>query len=111
MKYKGIIFDLDGVLVNTDKYHYLAWKQIADRLGIYFDEEINNRLRGVSRMASLDIILEGGTKNIPQRRKKNSPKKRMKFTGNILAGSRRKTSAKAYCPYWINLKIWDLNLP
>lgn len=55
---KGIIFDLDGVLVFTDRYHYLAWKRMADRLGVYFDETINNRLRGVSRMDSLDIILE-----------------------------------------------------
>ena len=62
MRYKGVIFDLDGVLVNTDRYHYLAWKRMADRLGIYFDEQINNRLRGVSRMASLDIILEGSAK-------------------------------------------------
>lgn len=53
-----VIFDLDGVIVFTDKYHYIAWKRIADELGIYFDEEINNRLRGVSRMASLEIILE-----------------------------------------------------
>lgn len=58
MKYKGVIFDLDGVICSTDHYHYLAWKALADRLGIYFDETINNRLRGVSRMASLDIILE-----------------------------------------------------
>ncbi len=58
MKYKGIIFDLDGVICSTDHYHYLAWKALADRLGIYFDETINNRLRGVSRMASLDIVLE-----------------------------------------------------
>ena len=58
MEIKGIIFDLDGVLVFTDKLHYKAWKQMADRLGIYFDEEINNRLRGVSRMDSLEIILE-----------------------------------------------------
>ena len=58
MKYKGIIFDLDGVLCSTDRYHYLAWKTVADRLGIYFDETINNRLRGVSRMESLEIILE-----------------------------------------------------
>ncbi len=54
----SVIFDLDGVLVFTDKYHYVAWKKIADELGIYFDEEINNRLRGVSRMDSLEIILE-----------------------------------------------------
>ena len=58
MKYKGIIFDLDGVICSTDQYHYQAWKALADRLGVYFDETINNRLRGVSRMASLDIVLE-----------------------------------------------------
>lgn len=58
MALQGIIFDLDGVLCFTDEYHYLAWKQMADELGVFFDREINNRLRGVSRMASLDIILE-----------------------------------------------------
>lgn len=58
MRYKAIIFDLDGVICHTDKYHYQAWKQIADELGIYFDEVINNRLRGVSRMESFEIILE-----------------------------------------------------
>ena len=59
---KAVIFDLDGVICFTDKYHYLAWKALADRLGIYFDEIINNRLRGVSRMASLEIILERSPK-------------------------------------------------
>ena len=58
MKYKAVIFDLDGVICFTDKYHYQAWKQMADRMGIYFDEQINNRLRGVSRRESLEIILE-----------------------------------------------------
>ena len=55
---KAIIFDLDGVICFTDKLHYLAWKKLADRLGVYFDETINDRLRGVSRMASLEIVLE-----------------------------------------------------
>lgn len=59
---KAVIFDLDGVICFTDKYHYMGWKMLADRLGIYFDEKINDRLRGVSRMASLDIILERATK-------------------------------------------------
>ena len=58
MKYQGIIFDLDGVLCSTDEYHYLSWKMLADRLGIPFDRERNNLLRGVSRMACLEIILE-----------------------------------------------------
>ena len=57
MKFKGILFDLDGVLVHTDKLHYRAWKKIADECGILFNEEINNLLRGVSRMESLEIIL------------------------------------------------------
>lgn len=55
---KAVIFDLDGVLCSTDAFHYQAWKAIADELGIPFDETVNNRLRGVSRMASLEIILE-----------------------------------------------------
>ena len=61
---KAIIFDLDGVLCHTDKLHYKAWKQIADQYGIYFDETINNRLRGVSRMDSLAIILERYTGDV-----------------------------------------------
>lgn len=55
---KGVIFDLDGVIVSTDDCHYRAWQQMADRQGIYFDRHINERLRGVSRMESLQIILE-----------------------------------------------------
>lgn len=55
---KAFIFDLDGVIVFTDQFHYRAWKEMADQMGIYFDEEINNRLRGVSRAESLEIILE-----------------------------------------------------
>lgn len=56
-KIKGIIFDLDGVICSTDEYHYLAWKGLADRLGLTFDRNINRKLRGVSRMESLEIIL------------------------------------------------------
>lgn len=62
MKYKGIIFDLDGVICSTDEQHYLAWKALADKLGVPFDRERNNLLRGVSRMACVDIILEKSTK-------------------------------------------------
>lgn len=62
MRKKAFIFDLDGVIVFTDQYHYQAWKKVADRLGIFFDEKINNRLRGVSRMESLQIILENAGK-------------------------------------------------
>lgn len=58
MTIQGVIFDLDGVLVSTDELHYRAWKEMADAEGIPFDREVNHRLRGVSRMDSLQIILE-----------------------------------------------------
>lgn len=58
MDFKAVIFDLDGVLVFTDRYHYLAWKEIAEELGIDFSEKDNDKLRGVSRAESLEIILE-----------------------------------------------------
>lgn len=57
---KAFIFDLDGVIVDTAKYHYLAWKKIANQLGIDFTHEHNELLKGVSRVRSLDIILELG---------------------------------------------------
>lgn len=59
---KAVIFDLDGVIVSTDDCHYEAWKKLADEEGIYFDRKINDRLRGVSRMASLEIVLEKSEK-------------------------------------------------
>lgn len=57
---KACIFDLDGVLVDTARYHFLAWKSLSDRLGFIFTESDNERLKGVSRMASLEILLEIG---------------------------------------------------
>lgn len=59
---EAVIFDLDGVIVSTDALHYQAWKTIAHQEGIEFNQEINHRLRGVSRMESLEIILEKASK-------------------------------------------------
>ena len=71
MSLKAIIFDLDGVLTDTAKYHYLAWKKLADELGLYFDESINESLKGVSRINSFEIILEenNASKNYTDREK------------------------------------------
>ena len=62
VKIQAVIFDLDGVIVTTDDCHYNAWKKMADEEGIFFDRSVNERLRGVSRMESLEIILEKATK-------------------------------------------------
>ena len=63
MGLKGIIFDLDGVIVSTDEQHYLGWQALADRLGIPFSREVNSRFRGVSRMACMNILEELGGKH------------------------------------------------
>lgn len=69
MRLKAVIFDLDGVIVSTDEYHYQAWKSISDKENIDFDKNINNRLRGVSRTESLEIILEKANKEYTQEEK------------------------------------------
>ncbi|MEW9049979.1 MAG: beta-phosphoglucomutase [Neobacillus sp.] len=69
MKISAVIFDLDGVIVSTDEYHYQAWKQISDQEGIDFNSEINERLRGVSRMESLEIILSRSDKSYSENEK------------------------------------------
>ncbi|OBZ18980.1 beta-phosphoglucomutase [Bacillus sp. FJAT-27264] len=66
---KGAIFDLDGVIVDTAKYHFLAWAELARELGFEFTEEDNERLKGVSRMRSLDILLEVGGLDFPEEEK------------------------------------------
>lgn len=70
-KIKGLLFDLDGVIVDTAQYHYLAWKRLADRLEINFTKEDNERLKGVSRMRSLEIILEIGGIEISAKEKES----------------------------------------
>ncbi len=68
---KGIVFDLDGVLLFTDRFHYLAWKAIADQYQIPFDEKVNDRLRGVSRRESLDIILSYSDRDFSEAEKED----------------------------------------
>jgi beta-phosphoglucomutase len=58
MLFRGVIFDLDGVLVKTDELHFRSWQQVTGEEGIYFDHAINDRLRGISRPDSLRIVLE-----------------------------------------------------
>ena len=68
--HRGLLFDLDGVIVDTAKYHYIAWKELADELGISFTKEDNERLKGVSRIRSFEIILEIGNRKMDEEEKK-----------------------------------------
>ncbi|WP_055668313.1 beta-phosphoglucomutase [Desnuesiella massiliensis] len=69
MNIKACLFDLDGVIVDTAKYHYLAWKRLASELGFDFTEKDNERLKGVSRMASLEILLSIGNMEMEEKSK------------------------------------------
>jgi beta-phosphoglucomutase len=66
MNKKGFIFDLDGVIVDTAKYHYLAWKKLANSIGVDFNQEQNEQLKGISRVRSLEKILEWGSKTLSE---------------------------------------------
>ena len=65
----GVIFDLDGVIVDTAKYHFLAWKNLADHLGFEFTESHNELLKGVSRVRSLEILLDIGQVTLSEEKK------------------------------------------
>ena len=67
----GVIFDLDGVIVDTAKYHFLAWKSLADELGFEFTEAHNELLKGVSRVRSLEILLDIGKVELPEVKKQD----------------------------------------
>jgi beta-phosphoglucomutase len=82
---KAVIFDLDGVICFTDQYHFKAWKALADEEGIYFDENINNRLRGVSRMDSLEIILEKADRTYSPEEKEQMAQKKNDLYVSLLA--------------------------
>lgn len=75
-KIKACIFDLDGVLVNTAKYHYLAWRRLAKELNFEFTPKDNERLKGVSRMDSLNILLEIGHKVFDEKTKEKLAEKK-----------------------------------
>ncbi|MDF1547623.1 MAG: beta-phosphoglucomutase [Bacteroidales bacterium] len=84
MDIKALIFDLDGVVVDTAKYHYLAWKKLADELGFFFSEKDNERLKGVSRVRSLEILLEvGGVQLEEDVKKKLAAKKNEDYLAYI----------------------------
>jgi beta-phosphoglucomutase len=76
---KAVIFDLDGVIVTTDDCHYQAWKRMADEEGIYFDRVINERLRGVSRMESLAIILEKSARPYSEQQKREMAERKNRY--------------------------------
>lgn len=83
---QAVIFDLDGVIVSTDEYHYRAWKRLADAEGIAFDKRINDRLRGVSRMESLDIILEKSARCYTQADKRDMADRKNNYYRGLLTG-------------------------
>jgi len=83
---KAVIFDLDGVIVSTDEYHFQAWQRLADSLGIPFDRESNDRLRGVSRMESLEILLEKSARRYSLDEKREMAERKNTWYRELLKG-------------------------
>jgi beta-phosphoglucomutase len=79
MSVQGVIFDLDGVLVSTDEYHYLGWKRLADEEGIPFTRADNHRQRGVSRMESLEIVLENAGRTFSEADKREMAERKNRY--------------------------------
>src|SRR4029077_20917010 len=82
----AVIFDLDGVIVSTDEHHFQAWKRLADSLGIPFGRESNHRLRGVSRMESLEILLEKSARQYSLHEKRELAERKNTYYRELLRG-------------------------
>jgi beta-phosphoglucomutase len=83
---KGCIFDLDGVLVDTAKYHYMAWKKLAQELGIDFSIKDNGKLKGISRLESLEVLLSTGNINVDYNTKLKFADKKNKWYVEYISG-------------------------
>lgn len=85
MKYKGIIFDLDGVICSTDRYHYHAWKKIAELIDVDFDEKFNDRFRGVCREECLKMLLQKSGRKFSGEEKKELLKRKNDYYRQMLS--------------------------
>jgi len=84
MKYRAVIFDLDGVICDTDRYHYLAWKKIAGEIDVHFDETINNKLRGIGRLESLEIMFGSRSEEFSEPKKHELAQKKNQYYRKLL---------------------------
>jgi beta-phosphoglucomutase len=86
LKYESVIFDLDGVITDTARFHYIAWKKLADELGIYFDEKINESLKGVDRKTSLEIVLKNSSKFYSDEEKQRFSQRKNDYYKKLIDG-------------------------
>lgn len=86
MTIKAFIFDLDGVLTDTAEYHFLAWKALADELGVSFDRNDNEQLKGVDRMGSLQFILQKGDLQLPEKQILELAEQKNRHYQQLIAG-------------------------
>lgn len=101
---KGAIFDLDGVLVDTAKYHYAAWRRLANELGFDFTEKENERLKGISRIESLDILLEIGGFNMSTEMKEALAQVKNNWYVQLISAIKEDEMLKGAKEYLLKLK-------
>lgn len=107
---RAVLFDLDGVVVFTDKYHYLGWKKLADEQGWQFDEEVNNQCRGVPRMASLQVILDHNNVELPDDEKQALATRKNEYYKELLEGINESDLYPGVIPFLEQLKAEGVRL-
>lgn len=107
---QGAIFDLDGVIVDTAKYHFLAWKRLAAGFGFDFTEADNERLKGVSRMRSLDILLEAGRRSMSETEKEVAAAKKNAWYLEYLETLKQTDMLPGALEYLDYLKNWGVRV-
>jgi beta-phosphoglucomutase len=107
---KGAIFDLDGVLVDTAKYHYLAWKRLAQELGFNFTEADNEKLKGVSRVRSLEILLETGGITLSESQKEEAASRKNAWYVEYLLSLDEKALLSGAKEYLLRLRKNDIRI-
>ncbi|SMB99426.1 beta-phosphoglucomutase [Thermanaeromonas toyohensis ToBE] len=110
LRRKGAIFDLDGVITDTAKYHYLAWKRLASELGLYFDEKINERLKGIGRLESLEIILEENGQNFSHQEKEYYANRKNQYYVEMIKNITPKDILPGVTNLIATLKAWGVKL-
>lgn len=86
MRPTAVIFDLDGVITDTARYHFLAWQRLASEIGIQIDSTFNERLKGVSRLGSLELILKHGGKSCGEEEKHRLAERKNRYYQELIGG-------------------------
>jgi beta-phosphoglucomutase len=104
MELKAVIFDLDGVVVSTDEYHYLGWKRLAEEEGIPYSRDVNTFQRGVSRMESLEVMLKNAPRSYSSKEKQEMAERKNRYYVDLIRGIRSSDILSGFNEFFESLR-------